>query len=40
MIEEKKMIIQTLKQLEGLKKMLQEIVNKIDGRVITMKQNK
>ena len=37
MIEEKKMIIQTLKQLEGLKKMLQGIVNKIDGRVITMK---
>ena len=37
MIEEKKMIIQTLKQLEGLKKMLQEIVNKIDGGVITMK---
>ena len=37
MIEEKKMIIQTLKQLEGLKKMLQEIVNKIDRGVITMK---
>lgn len=35
--EFKKAMIQFLKQLEGLKKMLQEIVNKIDGRVIPMK---
>ena len=32
----KKDAIKTLKQLEGLKKMLQELVNKIDRQVVNM----
>lgn len=35
--EFKKTAIQFLKQLEGVKKMLQEIVNRIGGRVMPMK---
>lgn len=31
--EFKKAMIQFLKQLEGMKKMAQEIVNRIDGRI-------
>lgn len=35
--EFKKDAIKTLKQLEGLKKMIQELVNRIDRQVVSMK---